>query len=102
MSVAQEAGAGVEAMETTPAPEENVPVVNGVNGDIPGGEEQTEQSSEEGPVPPPHRTPTSASTTPSPQPETPKVDAEACKAAGNKFYKAGQYEKAIEEYSKGL
>ena len=83
MSGAPENGAGVEAMETTPAPEENVAAVNGVNG---------EQSGEEGPVPPPHRTPT-------PQPE---VDAEACKAAGNKFYKAGQYERAIEEYSKGL
>jgi DnaJ family protein C protein 7 len=95
MSGAQENGAGVDAMETTPAPEENVPAVNGVNG---AEEEQQEQSGEEGPVPPPHRTPTS----PSPQPEVPKVDAEACKAAGNKFYKAGQYEKAIEEYSKGL
>ena len=81
MSGVQENGAGVEAMETTPAPEENVAGVNGVNG-----------VQEEGPVPPPHRTPT-------PQPE---VDAEACKAAGNKFYKAGQYERAIEEYSKGL
>ena len=82
-----------DPMETTPAPEDppTMPEVNGVN-----GEQQHE--GEAGPVPPPHRTPTS----PSPQPEMPKVDAEACKAAGNKFYKAGQYEKAIEEYSKGL
>lgn len=84
-------------METTPAPEENVPTVNGVNGTE---SEHDSQDGEEGPVPPPHRTPTSPS--PQPEPEVPKVDAEACKAAGNKFYKAGQYEKAIEEYSKGV
>lgn len=29
------------------------------------------------------------------------IDAEACKAAGNKFFKAKQYDKAIEQYSKG-
>lgn len=38
---------------------------------------------------------------PAPQPELPPVDPEACKAAGNKLYKAGQYAKAIEEYTKG-
>ena len=36
-----------------------------------------------------------------PQPEIPPVDPEACKAVGNKLYKAGQYAKAIEEYTKG-
>ena len=97
MSAAQENGpnGGGEPMEMTPAPEEHVPVVNGVNGTESEGDES-------GPVPPPHRTPTSPSPQPEQEPEVPKVDAEACKAAGNKFYKAGSYEKAIEEYSKGL
>jgi len=36
-----------------------------------------------------------------PPPVIPPVDPEACKAAGNKLYKAGQYAKAIEEYTKG-
>ena len=94
MSSAQENGVDVHSdpMEMTPAPED--PAVNGVNGEQ---ESDKEYEDEEGPVPPPHRTPTS----PSPPPEVPKVDAEACKAAGNKCYKAGQYERAIEEYSKG-
>ncbi len=78
-------------VESTPAPEEPSPVTNGVNG-------EHKEEGEEGPVPPPHRTPKS----PSPQPEVPKVDPEACKASGNKFYKAGQYEKAIAEYTKGM
>ena len=86
-------GWGGDAMETTPAPD--TPETNGVNGtqsdhEVPEGSE--------GPRPPPHMTQKS----PSPQPEVPKVDAEACKAAGNKLYKAGKYSEAIEEYSKGL
>lgn len=81
-------------METTPAPEENVPVTNGVNG--------AESEEGEGPVPPPHRTPKSPSPQPASEPEVPKVDPEACKAAGNKFYKAGSYQQAIEEYTKGM
>ena len=48
------------------------------------------------PVPPPHRTPTSP-----PPPPKPIVDPEQCKAAGNKFFKAQDYEKAIKEYTKG-
>lgn len=48
------------------------------------------------PVPPPHRTPTS----PPPVPK-PTVDPEQFKAAGNKFFKAQDYDKAIKEYSKG-
>ncbi|QIW96143.1 hypothetical protein AMS68_001661 [Peltaster fructicola] len=40
---------------------------------------------------------------PSPtQPTEPAVDAEACKEAGNKFYKAGKYGQAIEEYTKAI
>lgn len=41
------------------------------------------------PTPPPH------------QPPPPKVDPEACKAAGNKFFKAKDYDRAVQEYSKG-
>jgi hypothetical protein len=57
--------------------------VNGVNGDY--GDEKS-------PTPPPHRVP---------MPEKPAIDAEAAKAAGNKFFKAKDYSKAIAEYTKG-
>lgn len=50
------------------------------------------------PVPPPHRAPPAE---PQPPPK-PTIDAEACKAAGNKFFKMGDYDKAIKEYSKGV
>ena len=49
----------------------------------------TSDHDEKSPTPPPHRTP------------SPKVDPEACKAAGNKFFKAKDYERAIQEYTKG-
>ena len=83
-------GVNSDPMETTPAPETPgaFPQTNGVN-----GEKHSEEEAR--PVPPPHKTPAS------PPPQKPEVDAEACKAAGNKFYKAQQYEKAIAEYSKG-
>ncbi len=45
------------------------------------------------PVPPPHKTP-------SPPPK-PAYDPEACKATGNKYFKAKDYTKAVQEYSKG-
>ena len=48
------------------------------------------------PIPPPHRIPPEA-----PQPPKPTIDAEACKAAGNKFFKMKDFDKAIREYSKG-
>ncbi|KAF2139534.1 uncharacterized protein K452DRAFT_327997 [Aplosporella prunicola CBS 121167] len=48
------------------------------------------------PPPPPHRTPTS------PPPQADAVDPEACKAAGNKFFKAKEYDKAIKEYTKAI
>merc|ERR1711939_246236 len=56
------------------------PATNGVNG-----------HNERSPTPPPHKV------TPAP-----KVDPEACKAAGNKFFKAKDYDKAIVEYSKAV
>jgi DnaJ homolog subfamily C member 7 len=43
---------------------------------------------EKSPTPPPHKAP-------------PKVDPESCKAAGNKFFKAKDYDRAIQEYTKG-
>ncbi|KAK3701495.1 hypothetical protein LTR37_015469 [Vermiconidia calcicola] len=95
----QENGEAVHSdpMETTPAPESAPPGAfpssNGVNGDA--GAEQTSSEEERGPAPPPHKS--------SPQPpEMPKVDSEACKASGNKFYKEKQYQKAIDEYSKAI
>ncbi|MCJ1387172.1 hypothetical protein MMC18_000012 [Xylographa bjoerkii] len=49
------------------------------------------------PVPPPHRAPVE------PQlPPKPTIDAEACKTAGNKFFKMGDYDKAIREYTKAV
>jgi DnaJ family protein C protein 7 len=52
----------------------------------------------EGPAPPPHKTPTSPPAAP---PAATPEDAEAFKTAGNKLYKAGDYKKAIVEYTKG-
>lgn len=85
--------AGEPMQESTPAPQQAPGAFpNGVNGD---------QSEESGPAPPPHRSATSSpAQQSSPTPSEP-VDAEACKEAGNKFFKAKQYDKAIEEYTKG-
>jgi DnaJ family protein C protein 7 len=89
------------APPTSPPPQANVPApafdtpkpvpkVNGTNG-----------MNGEGPVPPPHKSnPTSPAPPPAPVPTA--DDAEAFKTAGNKFYKAKEYRKAIEEYTKGL
>lgn len=51
------------------------------------------------PRPPPHRTPTNSSAHEVPKPTT---DPEDFKAAGNKFFKAKEYGKAIAEYSKAI
>lgn len=58
-------------------------IPNGVNED--GGDEKI-------PTPPLHRVPTT---------DMPAIDAEAAKAAGNKFFKAKDYSRAIAEYTKG-
>lgn len=76
-----------DKMENTPAPEMEAPVPASENG----------HDHEHRPTPPPHRTKSS----PPPPPEIRPDEAEAFKAAGNKFYKAGQYGKAIDEYTKG-
>lgn len=64
-------------------PESANGAVNGVNAD---------QQDEKSPTPPPHRVPMA---------EKPTVDAEAAKAAGNKFFKAKDYSRAVTEYTKG-
>jgi DnaJ family protein C protein 7 len=81
--------------ESTPAPQQApgaFPQPNG-NGD------HTEES---GPAPPPHNIKSASNSPPSNSPpQSPVVDAQQCKEAGNKFFKAQQYDKAIEEYTKG-
>jgi len=59
---------------------------NGVDG-------HEDMNGDESPAPPPHKTP-------SPPPK-PAFDAEACKATGNKYFKAKDYTRAIAEYTKG-
>ena len=61
------------------------------------GVEHTEDVSQAGPIPPPHRKQSEAHT-----PTSPPIDAEACKAAGNKFFKMRDYDKAIKEYTKAI
>ncbi|KAM0803385.1 hypothetical protein BDR22DRAFT_886759 [Usnea florida] len=46
------------------------------------------------PIPPPHKSP-------SPPPK-PAYDPEACKATGNKYFKAKDYPRAVQEYTKAL
>ena len=89
--------AGEPMQESTPAPQQAPGAFpqtngNGVNGD----------QSENGPAPPPHRSATSSPAQQSSPTPSPPVDAEQCKETGNKFFKAKQYDKAIEEYTKGL
>ncbi|KAI6246148.1 DnaJ subfamily C member 7 [Erysiphe necator] len=56
-------------------------------------------TNEEGPVPPPHR---SNSNSPIVITSSPAEEAEIYKCAGNKHYKAKDYKKAIEEYTKAV
>ncbi|KAI9686426.1 MAG: hypothetical protein M1822_003771 [Bathelium mastoideum] len=90
-------GDAIDIERETPAPTspaEKSPAANGVN----GADDHKEDAP---PPPPPHRTPTSPQQENAPQP-SPGVDAEACKAAGNKFFKAKEYNRAIQEYSKAI
>lgn len=66
-------------------PSFTVPVANGVHG----------SAKDDAPVPPPHKS------SPASPVSTPVDEAEAYKAAGNKFFKDKEYKKAIEQYSKG-
>lgn len=81
----QDAESPATPLKTAPGgfPENVNGTLNGVNWDY--GDEKS-------PTPPPHRVPMA---------ETPKIDAEAAKAAGNKFFKAKDYPRAIAEYTKG-
>lgn len=79
----QTASPGAASPSPAPVPPGAFPQTNGVNG--------TKDHGERPPTPPLHRTPTGP----------PAEDAESHKAAGNKFFKAKEYEKAIAEYSKG-
>jgi DnaJ family protein C protein 7 len=94
MDIESEGPTGPNGAPASPPPQTNMPgsfdspKVNGTNG----------TSNVEGPVPPPHKSnPTSPAPIAAPTPE----EAEAFKTAGNKFYKAKEYKKAIEEYTKG-
>lgn len=62
-----------------------------------GGDRMDDELNGSGsPVPPPHRVISEPPVLPKPS-----VDAEAYKTLGNKFYKAGDFDKAIQEYTKG-
>lgn len=88
MELDQEAPAGAPPSSPPPTPggfsnSNGVEPLEGLNGNG-------------SPIPPPHRIPPEA-----PPPPKPTTDAEACKVAGNKFFKMQDYDKAIREYSKG-
>lgn len=85
MDVDQEPVNGAKPSSPQPSAQTNfsVPIPNGTN-------------HQEAPAPPPHRS------NPSSPVPTPEDDAEAYKAAGNRFFKEKNYAKAIEQYSKGL
>lgn len=76
--------------ESTPAPQQ-----------APGAFPQANGNGESGPAPPPHRSASNSPVQSEPPVQSPPVNAEECKEAGNKFFKAKQYDKAIEEYTKG-
>ncbi|PGH20428.1 hypothetical protein AJ80_03573 [Polytolypa hystricis UAMH7299] len=81
------AAAAAPSANSAPTNHTAAPETNGVHS----------PDSERSPTPPPH----AVSPTP-PAPVTPVVDAEACKLAGNKFFKSGDYKRAIEEYTKAV
>ncbi|KAH7418439.1 hypothetical protein BKA64DRAFT_199238 [Cadophora sp. MPI-SDFR-AT-0126] len=86
---------GPNGAPTSPPPQANMP--GAFDSPKPNGTLAT--SNGEGPVPPPHKSnPTSPAAVSPPTAE----EAEAFKAAGNKFYKAKEYKKAIEEYTKAV
>lgn len=62
-----------------------------VNGN--GSTDHDQTDGDDSPAPPLHKTP-------SPPPK-PSIDPEACKALGNKYFKAKDYTAAIAEYTKG-
>lgn len=61
-----------------------------------GADNEDHANGDASPVPPPHGS--NPATSPPPKPS---IDPEACKALGNKYFKAKDYSKAVQEYSKG-
>ncbi|RMZ86429.1 hypothetical protein DV736_g6343, partial [Chaetothyriales sp. CBS 134916] len=90
-----------EARNGSPMSLDDPPVINGVSEPAAAGHEprpgldqagspSVDAGDEKTPTPPPHRAP------------PPKVDPEACKASGNKYFKAKDYDRAVQEYSKAV
>ena len=81
------------ASSPPPAPQPqtsfSVPIPNGINTAVNG-------NGEDAPAPPPHKS------NPSSPVPTAEDEAEAYKAAGNKFFKDKDYKNAIVQYSKGM
>ena len=73
----------VAAPTPIPAPSQNSPITNGV----------PNENEERSPTPPPHRS--------SPSQALSDDGGESFKLMGNRFYKLGDYNRAIEEYNKG-
>ncbi|KAG9234261.1 hypothetical protein BJ875DRAFT_504828 [Amylocarpus encephaloides] len=93
-------GEGPQSAPVSPPPQTKMPGsfdTPKMNGSHASGS-ATNASNGGGPAPPPHRSnPTSpAAATPTPD------EAEAFKTSGNKYYKAHNYKKAIEEYTKAV
>ena len=85
-----------EAPSSMPGSFDTPPKTNGANGTHIDGDGDGDAGA---PEPPPHKSnPASPVEEAPPTPE----QAEAFKALGNKHYKAKEYKKAIEEYTKGV
>ena len=82
--------------EGSSLPSSPVPDAVGENQNSNGGGSEDHIDGDTSPIPPPHGV--NPATSPPPKPA---IDPEICKAVGNKFFKAGDYRKAIQEYSKG-
>lgn len=65
---------------------------SGTNQHLNGADDE-QMNGDSSPIPPPHQTP-------SPPPK-PAYDPEVCKATGNKYFKAKDYTRAAQEYTKG-
>ncbi|KAJ9216826.1 hypothetical protein DTO166G4_1672 [Paecilomyces variotii] len=74
-------------VEESPSSSNTAPVTS-PSGETPNGASPAQE--DRSPTPPPHRS------------SPPAPDAESFKLAGNKFYKAGDYNRAIQEYNKAI